>query len=228
MSKQSSGDSAVRETGEADTKGGRSYRKSLKREQTQLHNRQLIEQAAWNVFAEKGFDATTIRDIIAASGVSPGTFYNYYGTKEEIFSIVLTRLLEQVRAGTNLAREGGGTMEERLGRSLRACLEIISRINGGREFCEKNQQHIRMRLHQVDATVGIMKDMRHDYDLPVPGETRYPFEELLVVRMILAFGLEASFIVSSDEAVQIDVVSSFVAKLVTHGLKAWGEAGSSS
>jgi AcrR family transcriptional regulator len=63
----------------------RKYRSSEKREATKEQNRAAIEAAAWEVFCMTGMDAANIRDIVNRSGVSPGTFYNYFRTKEAIF-----------------------------------------------------------------------------------------------------------------------------------------------
>ena len=37
-----------------------------------------IVKAAWNLFYKKGYDKTTVEDIIAASKTSKGTFYHYF------------------------------------------------------------------------------------------------------------------------------------------------------
>ncbi|HDK45638.1 MAG TPA: TetR/AcrR family transcriptional regulator, partial [Actinobacteria bacterium] len=41
-------------------------------------------------FAERGHAATTIEMIASAAGVSPGTVYNYFGTKNAILGAVVT------------------------------------------------------------------------------------------------------------------------------------------
>jgi AcrR family transcriptional regulator len=56
-----------------------------KRELTKAANRQTILDAARVVFAELGFEAATVRDIIRRTNLSVGAFYNYYRSKEEVF-----------------------------------------------------------------------------------------------------------------------------------------------
>ncbi len=56
-----------------------------KREQTKLANRQAILDAARETFAELGFEAATVRDIIRRTTLSVGAFYNYFRSKEEVF-----------------------------------------------------------------------------------------------------------------------------------------------
>lgn len=43
-----------------------------------------IEQAAFALFAERGFDATTIDDIAAAAGIGRRTLFRYYPSKNDI------------------------------------------------------------------------------------------------------------------------------------------------
>lgn len=57
-----------------------------KREQTKVQNRQAILDAAREVFGELGYEAATVRDIIRRTGLAAGTFYNYYRSKEEVFT----------------------------------------------------------------------------------------------------------------------------------------------
>ena len=48
---------------------------------------QLIS-AAWELFLEKGYDATTVNEIIERSQTSRGSFYHHFRGKEDlIFSL---------------------------------------------------------------------------------------------------------------------------------------------
>lgn len=43
-------------------------------------------KAAWNLFHKKGYDQTTVEDIISASKTSKGTFYHYFKGKEALLN----------------------------------------------------------------------------------------------------------------------------------------------
>ena len=51
--------------------------------------RELILDTATKLFANKGYHATSVQDIVAATGLSVGTIYLYFANKEEIFDGIL-------------------------------------------------------------------------------------------------------------------------------------------
>lgn len=51
-----------------------------------------IVSAAWQLFHDKGYDHTTVDDIIELSGTSKGSFYYYFNTKDELLSTLSTVL----------------------------------------------------------------------------------------------------------------------------------------
>ena len=57
--------------------------------------RKLILQTASAVFFEKGYEDTTVRDILEASGVSTGSFYHFFPSKEELFEAVVSSYLDR-------------------------------------------------------------------------------------------------------------------------------------
>ena len=67
-------------------------RLSTKGRQTQ----QAIEDAARNLFAQRGFHGTTLADITSAAGKSPAVFYRYFSDKEELLAALAEDFLNDV------------------------------------------------------------------------------------------------------------------------------------
>lgn len=58
-----------------------------------------IVSAAWQLFYEKGYNGTTVDEIIELSGTSKGSFYYYFDTKDELLntlSLVLDEYYEEL------------------------------------------------------------------------------------------------------------------------------------
>ena len=79
---------------------------SSKRAQNKLENRRAILTAAREVFAEVGYEAASVRDIIGRTGLASGTFYNYYRSKEEIAHAMASDAAERLRPILRAHREG--------------------------------------------------------------------------------------------------------------------------
>src|SRR5258706_16208222 len=69
-----------------------SYAATSRRELTKAQNRDAILAAARLVFAELGFAGATVRDIIRATPLASGTFYNYFKSKEEVYQALRDEL----------------------------------------------------------------------------------------------------------------------------------------
>ncbi len=54
--------------------------------------RREIAEAAARVFAERGFQGATNREIAAAAGISPGLIYWYFESKEDLFTAVFEQV----------------------------------------------------------------------------------------------------------------------------------------
>lgn len=50
-----------------------------------MDKKQVLKQAAYDVFSKKGYKATAISEVAKQAGMAVGSFYNYYASKEEIF-----------------------------------------------------------------------------------------------------------------------------------------------
>ncbi len=62
------------------------------------HTRALILKTALDLFAEKGYEATTMRDIAQAAGVSLGLAYRYFASKESLLLVLYEQMSEETSA----------------------------------------------------------------------------------------------------------------------------------
>lgn len=71
----------------------------LRGQATREVRRVQIKDAALQVFAEQGYHATSITDLVKAAGVARGTFYLYFESKDTLFLELLDDLVAELRSG---------------------------------------------------------------------------------------------------------------------------------
>lgn len=71
----------------------------------------LIE-AAESVFGDFGFDEASVSELTRRAGVSQGTFYLYFSSKQEIFSELVRQFSRDLRAWTSKSIEDCNTRAE--------------------------------------------------------------------------------------------------------------------
>ena len=103
------------------------HRTRVGAERRQRMRLRLIESAL-QVYAEQGLDRASIDDVIAAAGVSRGTFYNYFRTDAELAESVsealTTELIAQIEARVGVLANPA----ERIARGLRLYLGAAARF----------------------------------------------------------------------------------------------------
>lgn len=63
------------------------------------HTRNLLLDAAEEVFARRGFDGAALEDIADAAGYTRGAIYSHFGSKAELFLAVIERQRQQFLGG---------------------------------------------------------------------------------------------------------------------------------
>ncbi len=82
-----------------------------RRERKKEETRRRIYEAAFKLFNDKGFDATTVDDIAALADVAKGTFFNYFPRKEAVVHYLFE---EWTEAGERVVSQTGRPAEERI------------------------------------------------------------------------------------------------------------------
>ncbi len=81
--------------------------------------------AALECFAERGFAATRLEDVAARAGVTKGTAYLYYASKEDLFKAVVRGYLVPVIASLEAAADAPGPVFQLLERVVGLFVEKV-------------------------------------------------------------------------------------------------------
>ncbi|MCP9949707.1 TetR family transcriptional regulator [Actinomadura madurae] len=95
------------------------------RERKKQRTRLALIDAALDLFLAKGYEATTIDEIVAAVEVSQRTFFRYFGTKEDVVTSFLSEH-DQLMGEALAARPPGERPFTALFESLRVVLRTIA------------------------------------------------------------------------------------------------------
>ncbi len=120
-----------------------------KRARSKAANRQAILDAARRVFARIGYEAANVRDIIRETDLAAGTFYNYFRSKEEVFSALAEDTVRRFRLVLEDVRKSADTLEAYISNAYNAYFEFLAREN--KDNIEAGAPHIVLIGVRVDT-----------------------------------------------------------------------------
>jgi AcrR family transcriptional regulator len=101
-------------------------RRPLEREVYLDHQRDHVLAAATEVFAKRGYRATTVDHIVDAAKIGVGTFYGLFGGKEECFLAAYEEVLADFQEEIGAQLPADGPASAQICAALRALLEQIA------------------------------------------------------------------------------------------------------
>src|SRR3954465_3643859 len=114
-----------------------------RREATKHPNRAAILDAAREVFADLGYGAATVRDIVRRTDLATGTFYNYFPDKGAVFRALLERVAREARERVRAARREATDVESFVRDSYRAYFAYLASDRVNFEILRRNAGTIR-------------------------------------------------------------------------------------
>jgi AcrR family transcriptional regulator len=134
-----------------------------KREATKQANRTAILVAARGVFADIGFGASTVRDIVRGTHLATGTFYNYFTDKESVLRALVEDSAGEARERVQAARRQGTTLEAFVRDGFRAYFTYLLEDRETSELLRRNAGTIRAMFDEPSLVAGteeLSEDLR--------------------------------------------------------------------
>ncbi len=140
--------------------------------------RELLEEAAAELFAERGYEATTVEQICAAAGVSKPMLYRHFESKQELARRLLERRRDELAAAPLdefLRRPDAGSllaMTDSWFAHVEAhpdsCRFLFRDITGDQELAQLQRE---LRRRQRSADVALLREL-------APGIPEHELEPL--------------------------------------------------
>ena len=129
---------------------------------TRETNRATLLRAATLVFGTTGYAASNVRDIVRASGLAPGSFYNNFSSKAAIFQALTSELLAPLIAELRRARQEAQSPAEFIRNSYQAVLDAAQSNPDMARLIARNQNEFRRAFRQGQDRVQIIQDVEND------------------------------------------------------------------
>ncbi|HTQ14515.1 MAG TPA: TetR/AcrR family transcriptional regulator [Rhizomicrobium sp.] len=160
-----------------------------KREQTKQQNRQVILEAARRVFAEMGYGAATVRDIIRATPLASGTFYNYFDSKEEVYEAIQNEVALVIRPRLREERNKASTVEEFISGTFRTFFEFVTRDEMNFRNLRHSADTTRVRMDTPEVIAGF-EELREDLERAIARGVFPPVDADFLMASIVGVAFE--------------------------------------
>ena len=98
---------------------------------TGVQRRAQLLDVSRKLFAEKGFEGTSVEEIAARAEVSKPVVYEHFGGKEGVYAVVVDREIQSLTGALTGALEGGGHPKVLVERTALALLSYIESNEDG-------------------------------------------------------------------------------------------------
>lgn len=188
-----------------------------KRERNKRANRAAILEAARQVFMTRGYDAVTIRDIIRATPLAAGTFYNYFPDKESLFRTLVEERMFLLTARVSAVRRSATSLETFVLNAYRTAFEEICSDRELFQLIWRNEQKVRSLYDGTvfgDSIRSLKTDLLDAVDrgLLPPGNIDY------LAAVLFGAAYEMSRQLLEGDAPDPDRAARFTAEVFLRGL----------
>jgi AcrR family transcriptional regulator len=190
-----------------------------KREETKASNRQAIIDAARRVFAELGYGATTVRDIIRATELASGTFYNYFKSKEEVFQALQDETALRVRPRLRAERVRAKNFEEFISGSFRTFFDFVKNDHTTFATMRRNPEMQRVRIDTPEVVAGF-DELRVDLEIAIGSGVMPDVDPDLLMASIVGVAFEVANHMLARDELSVDEAAKFATALFLGGVRA--------
>ena len=187
-----------------------------RREQTKRANRATILDAAREVFAELGYGAASVRDIIRRTDLAAGTFYNYFPDKEAVFRALLDELALEVGGLTAQARANATTLDDFVEEGFRAFFVYLAEDPVRCELLRRNAGAVRS-LFEGEAIDAVLTQLGGDLQRGIDAGLIPSHDTELMATAMLGSAFEVGMRAAERDPVDVETATRLCADIFLGG-----------
>lgn len=184
-----------------------------KTEEKREKSKKLLVETALSLFSEKGYEATSIRNIASEAGVSLGLMYNYFNSKEELLLEIFRLSNEDIQGSFAKTGKPHGTSPIRqhivqtvaLLKEKKHFWRLLHSLRFKRGIMAPIAQEVRQQIVYVEAQ---LKENLEEAGVPAPG---------LEAKLLFASidGMAMHYLLNENYPID-DVAELLIQKYTTH------------
>lgn len=119
-----------------------------------------LVEVALRLFAEKGFEGTSVQDVVGAAGVTKGAMYHYFGSKDDLLAEIYNRVLRmQMERLTAFVEQDGPVAQRVFDAAADVVVTTIQNLDSTTVFFRS--------LHQLSAEQAqeVRRERRRYHDM---------------------------------------------------------------
>ena len=190
-----------------------------RRERTKAANRAAILDAAREAFAELGYEAASVRDIVRRTDLASGTFYNYFPDKDAIFLALIEETAEEARRRVREARRSASTASEFVEGGYRAFFEFIVSEPERFAFMRRNLDTMTNRFGATVLPAGT-EELAEDLRTAIAAGHLPPVDVDYCAGAMVAVGLELGARLAERSPPDVEGATRFASTLFLGALAA--------
>ncbi|MFN2377883.1 MAG: TetR/AcrR family transcriptional regulator [Candidatus Binatia bacterium] len=194
-----------------------------KRERTKAENRRAILAAARRVFADLGYEATTVRDVIRETELAAGTFYNYFRDKESVLRALLDEKMAEMQARAKEARRDAHTVEDIVRRTLGVSFAMLLEDRAVFDLLRRNAGAIRAILDDP-SFVANRDELRRDLERALRRGGVKGVDAEYLTAAISGLSFEVAAAAADRPPDKMTAAAEFAVRLIVGGLPGLGIA----
>jgi AcrR family transcriptional regulator len=192
---------------------------SGKRALTKQQNRQIILDAARQVFSQMGYTAATVRDIIRATPLASGTFYNYFDSKEAVYQAIRDEVALAIRPRLREERMKAVTVEEFIACTFRTFFEYVADDRLNFRSVRKTADATRVRMDTPEVIAGF-EELRQDIEAAIARGLFPPVDPDFLMASMVGVAFEVAERMLRREPHDPKAAAAFATQLFLGGVRA--------
>ena len=188
-----------------------------RREQNKAENRTALLKAGRAVFAEMGYGAASVRDIVRRTDLASGTFYNYFKDKDEIFEAVVGELTGELLRRHRSGRARAATADEFFRQHFAVYFNFIVQDAELLSLARRNFTAIRTLLDKPDVR-ALAKALNDDIRAAIASGVLPNVDVSYLGAAMSGIAFEISVVMVTREPVDPAGATDFATRLMMGGL----------